>query len=86
MWRYDAAGKGFENYVFDDASGIRRYTSPGWVGGRLTWTLASKGRQLDRFVFERKGSTHYAVAYSRFTGKQTGVAVDTLQCERQPAA
>ena len=83
MWRYDAAAKGFENYIFDDAAGIRRYTSPGWQGRRLTWTLAASGQPLDRFVFERKDATHYAVDYSHITGNQTWALVDTLQCERR---
>ncbi|HEX5461681.1 MAG TPA: hypothetical protein VFX20_17090 [Steroidobacteraceae bacterium] len=83
MWRYDAVAKDFENYIFDDAAGIRRYTSPGWEGRRLTWTLASSEQPPDRFVFERRDATRYVVDYSRITGKHTWALVDTLQCERR---
>jgi hypothetical protein len=86
MWRYDAASKRFDNYVFDDASGIRHYTSPGWDGSRLTWTLDSKGGQSDRFVFERKDAGHYQVDYARAVQEGNWVVVDTLQCDQQSAA
>ena len=83
MWRYDAASKRFDNYVFDDASGIRHYTSPGWDGSRLTWTLDTSGKQADRFVFERKDAAHYQVDYSRPAHGDNWVTVDTLQCDQQ---
>jgi hypothetical protein len=86
MWRYDAASRRFDNYVFDNASGVRHYTSPGWDGARLTWTPDSNGKQSDRFVFERKGAGHFQVDYSRPASTGNWAIVDTLQCDQQPSA
>jgi hypothetical protein len=86
MWRYDAASKRFDNYVFDNTSGIRHYVSSGWDGARLTWTLDAKAEQPDRFVFERKDAGHYQVDYARPAHAGNWVIVDTLQCEQPSAA
>ena len=81
MWRYDAAAKGFENLHLRRGSRHPPLHLAGLGGAALTWTLACSGLPLDQLVFERKGATHYAVDYSRITGKQTWRVADTLQCE-----
>jgi hypothetical protein len=83
MWRYDSAGQRFDNYVFDSASGLRHYVSPGWSGDKLVWTLADQTNRADRFVFWRKDTAHYQVDYLRGASGRSWVTVDTLRCERQ---
>ena len=70
-------------YVFDNGSGIRRFTSPGWQGDRLVWTDAeSTHGATDRFVFERDGPDHYRVTYAVRRGGGDWKAGDTLSCAR----
>lgn len=83
LWRYDTNAKRFNGYFFDNFSGIRHFTSPGWTGNRLVWTnTAPMKGATDRFVFERKDASTYKVTYpvSR-EGGNWGVG-DTLTCQR----
>lgn len=84
LWGYDKNSKAFNGYVFDNFSGIRHYTSPGWKGDRLIWTNAGPAASAaNRFVFERNGNARYQVTYAvNPKGKQWAV-VDTLSCRKQ---
>lgn len=83
LWGYDKNANGFNGYVFDNFSGIRHYTSPGWKGDRLVWTSAGPAAKVaNRFVFDRNGNARYQVSYAvNQKGKQWTV-VDTLSCRK----
>lgn len=56
MWGYDKAGKQFVAVIEDNFGGVRWFTSPGWVGGAMTWTgdsVTSEGKASQRFVYEK---------------------------------
>lgn len=83
MWSYDKVAKQFNAYVFDNFSGIRRFTSSGWVGDQLTWTdSAFTHGATDRFVFERKAADAYQVTYAVSRDGKTWAPGDTLLCQR----
>ncbi len=84
LWGFDKTAGQFSAYIFDNFSGIRRFTSPGWADNRLVWTdTASVGGATDRFLFERKDSAQYQVTYAVSRDGKTWADVDTLQCQRR---
>ena len=65
LWGYDRGSKQFTAYAFDNFSGIRHFTSPGWQDDRITWTDTAPARGVtDRFVFQRKDRRSYRVTYA----------------------
>ena len=84
LWGYEKDAKQFNGYFFDNFSGIRHFTSPGWADNRLVWTdTASTNGITDRFVFERKDATVYEVTYAMRRDGRTWTVGDTLMCQRQ---
>jgi len=85
-WGYDAQRKIFVAHVYDNFSGTREYTSPGWDGGKLTWTNVDTGAgKRDRFVFEQQANGGYRYTYETSTDGNTWTGVDSLSCALQNA-
>lgn len=84
LWGYDKDAKRFNGYFFDNFSGIRHFTSPGWEGNHLAWTdTASVHGTTDRFVFERNDIGNYQVTYAVSRNGKDWTAGDAFSCKRQ---
>ena len=66
MWGFDKTAKRFTNLIFDNFGGVRRFSSPGWEGSSLVWTLEAAGSPPaaeERFVFERQAGRQFVVSW-----------------------
>lgn len=80
-WGYDDQRKLFVAHVYDNFSGNREYTSPGWDGTKLTWTnVAAANGKRDRFVFEQQANSAYRYTYELSSDDTNWTGVDSLVC------
>lgn len=80
LWGYDAKAGRFTARVYDNFGGDREFTSPGWEGGRFTWSnVDTSAAKRDRFVFEKEPGG-YRYTYEVSTDGATWTGVDSLLC------
>lgn len=80
-WGYDTDKKLFVAHVYDNFSGTREYTSPGWDGTKLVWTnVAAANGKRDRFVFEQEAKGAYRYTYELSNDDNNWTGVDSLLC------
>jgi hypothetical protein len=84
LWGYDRTAKRFSAYIFDNFSGIRHFTSPGWSNDNLVWTDTVSNRGVtDRFMFKRQADGGYRVSYAVNRDGKSWATADTSLCQRQ---
>ena len=84
LWGPSKAGNEYRNSRGDAYSGIRWFTSPGFVGDGLSWTRSDPGgAPVERFIYVRKGSS---MSIEWWIAKPGAALVlgDTLDCRRNP--
>lgn len=84
-WGYDTAKKHFVADVYDNAGGVRHYTSLGWSNDTLSLENTATKGYVDRFVFRRLGDSRYRVAYDHKNAPGPWKHGDVLTCTRIPA-
>jgi hypothetical protein len=81
-WGYERSTKHFVVTVFDNGGGVRRYTSPGWIGTTLTLDNSASGGYIDRFVFRRQGDSRYTIGYAHRDDTGAWKPGDELACTK----
>lgn len=82
LWGVSKAAKEYRGSVADAYSGIRWYTSPGFVGETLTWTRNEGGVPAERFSYTRKSPTQFNLEWRIARNGKKLTLGDTVECRR----
>lgn len=85
LWGFDKSAHQFENSVFDNFSGSRKFVSPGWNGTQFIWTRAdvAPDAATERFLFDLLPSGRLRITWQVKRPKEDWIVGDTLTCVRQ---
>jgi hypothetical protein len=85
LWGYDKSAHHFENSVFDNFSGSRKFISPGWNGTQFIWTRSEVAPDAvtERFLFDLQPSGKLQIAWQVKKPKEDWIGGDTLVCQKQ---
>jgi hypothetical protein len=86
LWGYDKTAHQFENSVFDNFSGSRKFVSPGWNGTQFIWTRSDVAPDAvtERFLFDRQHSCKLQITWQVKKPKEDWIVGDTLVCRKRP--
>jgi hypothetical protein len=69
--------------IADRFSGVRWYSSDGWMDGTFIWSRTEDGRELERFVYIKKSDKAMTVNWLVARGMATELTLgDTLDCTK----
>jgi hypothetical protein len=72
----------YHNSIADRFSGVRWYKSEGWMDNTLMWSRTEDGREIERFVYIKKGDKAMSVNWLVARGMADLALGDTLDCTR----
>jgi hypothetical protein len=72
----------YHNSIADRFSGVRWYSSEGWMDGTLMWSRTEDGRETERFVYIKKSDKTMSVNWLVARGTADLALGDTLDCVR----
>ena len=72
----------YHNSIADRFSGVRWYSSQGWMDGTLFWSRTEDGREIERFVYIRKSEKMMSVNWLVARGMAELTLGDTLDCTK----
>jgi hypothetical protein len=69
--------------IADRFSGVRWFSSEGWMDGTLMWSRLDEGREIERFVYIKKSDKAMSVNWLVARGAATELTLgDTLDCTK----
>jgi hypothetical protein len=83
VWGYAKSTQTYVASLYDAYGGFRSFSSPGWNGNVLTWTIAPSAEISQQFVYTRKDPTTFVVDYNVLRNG-TYTLGDTLTCTASP--
>jgi hypothetical protein len=85
VWGFDKAAHQFENSVFDNFSGSRKFVSPGWNRTQFIWTRSEVAPDAvtERFLFDLLPSGKLQITWQVKKPKEDRIVGDTLVCRKQ---
>jgi len=81
MWGWDKNESKMVAYVFDNFSGHRKFTSEGWVDGKLV-LIYQDGKLFQRFTYEKQSATAFKMSYEVSNDGKEWRVIDWLLFER----
>ena len=73
----------YHDSIADRFSGVRWFSSEGWKGDCLTWSRSEEGREIERFVYSRKGDKAMTVNWLVSRGDADPTLAESLDCKKQ---
>jgi hypothetical protein len=85
LWGFDKSSHQFENSVFDNFSGSRKFGSPGWNGTQFIWTRTEVAPDAvtERFLFDLLSFSKLQITWQVKKPKEDWIVGDTLVCQKQ---
>lgn len=80
-WGYATSTQTYVASLYDAYGGMRSFSSPGWDGDALTWTILPPAGVSQQFVYTRKDANTFAVDYKVMRNGAYAIG-DTLTCVR----
>ena len=80
VWGYAKTAGTYVAALYDAYGGIRTFSSPGWTGDALTWTIVNPPDPSQQFVYARKDATTFSVDWNVMRNGRY-VTGDTLTCK-----
>jgi hypothetical protein len=86
VWVFSATDHQYNSAIVDNFGGVRRFTSPGWVGDQLTWSNTSSERpaRAERFVYVKESTSAFKLDWQVSTDGVAYRVGDTLTCKAKP--
>ncbi len=83
VWTRDPKAGTYISTIFDSSGGVRRFTSSGWVGNTLTWSIDPGASLPQQFVYIRNGNGTIQLDWRRARDGKTFTVGDTLTCTKR---
>jgi hypothetical protein len=80
VWGYSKPGGTYVAALYDAYGGIRTFSSPGWSGDTLTWTIVNPPDPSQQFVYTKKDATTFTVDW-KIMRNGAYIVGDTLTCK-----
>ena len=82
-WAYSKPVATYRATISDPYSGLRWYTSKGWIADVLTWERTSgEGEPAEEFIYRRLGEGRMQADWKTARAGQPLVLGDTLTCDK----
>jgi hypothetical protein len=86
LWGFNKKTNQFVAVMTDSGGGLRLFSSPGWMQGRLVWSgdqFAPDNKISQHFLFEKKSSAEFVVTYEVIAREGQWKPIDVLTCARK---